>query len=630
MKKRIIYGIAFAYLIVGWIGLTHAQNESFHAYVHKDKIGVNERFQLVFEGKNLPLNTIEYPSLSGFNLIYGPNTSEQRSMTFSNNQAVTTSVFKHEFVLSPQRTGSFEIGSAQITVNGKTYKTDPITITVSKSASASASSSGQNDTGGVSKAELDRELRKKIFLRASVSKSTIYLGEQFTVSYRLYLDEQLFRERKIGREYNVEEPPEYEGFWPYPVNLKNQQASLEVVNGKKFYVQLIRRDVLIPQKAGEFKLSPNKISINVALPRQNSSRKRSDPNDPFSQFEEFFNSTVNRYRTYKHIMANPQLAINVKPLPSNYRPRDFSGYVGEIDLNVKMEKTEIETGEAATLRLQFKGRGNLHNLKAPEIDVPGVMEIYDPKVSEQIGTAGGSLNGYKTFDYLIIPRSPGEFEIPAINFSYFDDNKKQYQTINSDAIPIKVTGEAQEVTTNAGVVNKEDVMLIGEDIRYIQTSNIDLDEKGKSFAGSVGFWLLYSLPLFLFVGLYVWKNKRDEAAADVQGTRFRKATKLARKRLSAAKTHMEKKEEKAFYDEVVRTLWGYLSDKLSLRNAELSREHISEQLQEREVNPAYIERVTELLDTCEMALFAPTAISGGMEETYVQAIQLIADIEKEV
>ncbi|MEO0474115.1 MAG: BatD family protein, partial [Bacteroidota bacterium] len=325
--------------------------------------------------------------------------------------------------------------------------------------------------------------------------------------------------------------------------------------------------------------------------------------------------------------SNP-ITVNVRPLPAKNRPANFDGAVGTYEMAVRLDTLETETGEPVTLSIKISGKGNIKSIKEPRLNFPPDFELYDPKIADKSSKSGGVISGRKNFDYLIVPRNPGTYKLPVVEFAYFDINKRDYVNLSSDEFSLKVSGEATEAS--AAVIRSEDLELLAEDIRYIHLDSGELRDPSASFFGSAGFWGLYAAPFLLFIGLFVWKSRQDAAADDVVGTRMRKANKMARKRLSQAEALQKEGDSKGFYNEIVNALWGYLGNKLNMGQSQMSRESATAALAGRGVSEEKQQALIALVDQCEMALYAPSAVQGGMDATYQQAMTLITDLEKEI
>ena len=587
--------------------VTLAQN--FTAFVSKNKVAVNETFQVSFKLENAQSRNVNFPSLEDFQVLGGPNTST--SMQFINGQ--TTQSVTYSFYLRPVKTGKFTIGPATVNINNKELTTQSIAIEVVNAGSSSGGNqtqaSGQRQSGGTEKDQsLEKQLKEYIFLKALVSDREVYLGEQVTVTYKLY-------ERIRAMNLVPDELPSYEGFWVENIELKGAPATNEVIDGIQYQTRVIKKDILIPQRSGKLRIDPMTLNCVVQVQAQPQRRR--------SIFDSFFN----QYQNYQYTFANNPVTISVNALPTADKPASFTGMVGSFNLEVSLDKPQVETGDAITYRIKYTGKGNIKNISEPQLDFPPDFDVFDPKINESISKASGTISGFRSYDYLIVPRNPGEYKLPLVEFSYFDVSKGTYKTLTSQEYSVNVTGEAQRPEGTATNIRKEDMELIGQDIRFIKTSSSGFREKGSTFAGSIPFYLLYFSPLLLFAFVIFLRQKQLQAAGDVVGTRRKKASKMAQKRLSTAKKFMGEGNEKGFYNEVTRAVWGYLSDKLTINQSELSRENIREELLSREVDDALIGQLTDLLDTSEMALFAPSAATGGMQGTYEKALQIIEDLE---
>jgi hypothetical protein len=600
-------------ITLGLLLSSHLYGQEFTAYVSKSEVPLGEVFQVTFELKEGRGGQVSYPNFDGFQVRGGP--SFQQSVQMVNGQVNQS--LSYSFYLQGTRTGTFNIGAASVEVNGKTLRSEPVSVKITPARSSGSSSAGQASSsdddpneGQSRDQDINVQLRDNVFVRALVSDRNVYQGEQFTVSYKLYERVQTFDLRPEGN-------PSYEGFWVENIDLRNPPPKMEVVDGKQYRTYVIKKDILFAQRPGDLSVDPLQLSCVVRVQAARQRQQRS-----------IFDSFFGQYENYKYTFASAPVRIDVKPLPAG-RPAKFSGVVGDLDLDVTLDTTSVETGNPLTFKVVLSGRGNIKKLQAPNLQLPPDFEVYDPTVTEQISRDNGVLSGRRSFEYLIIPRNPGTYQLPPIQYSFFDPSTGRYRTLASPAYEIVVTGEPQQsssaVPSASGGTN--DLALLGQDIRFIHPSPGDLQPLGSSFLLSWTFALLYLLPILAMVGLWIVKRQQRQDRRDVAGVRRRKAAKMAKKRLSAAKKHLQANEEKAFYDEVVRALWDYLGNKFNLGQSELSRDSTAALLQAQGADQALVSRLHQLLDTCDMALFAPNAAPGGMAGTYDQTIELIADLE---
>lgn len=597
--KRIWVGICMLMLLLGQL-----KAQEFSAFLSKNKVTVGETFQVSFRLTNLQRQAIDYPDFKDFQVLGGPNVSQQVQMA----NGVTNQSITYSFYLRATAEGTYTIGAASTKIGGKQVSTRPLKVTVSK-GSAPANSSNPGTNARQSNQNLEAQIKDALFLRTLITKKDVYQGEQITVTYKLYNQIQPY-------ELELTKAPEYDGFWKENVKIQDAPQQVEVYNDEQYRTRVIYQDIVFPQRPGKLTIDPMELSCVIQV--QTQSRRRR------SIFDDFFPS----YQQYPYKFGGQKLAINVKPLPSN-KPADFSGLVGKLNMDMSLDKTETETGSPITVKVKLSGQGNMRKISEPQLEFPPDFEVYDPNVKESSSRNGGILGGSRTYEYLVIPANPGTFEIPPLTTSYFDPESETYKRVSSPAYTIKVVGEP--TGRGPGPTTKQEVSVLEEDIRYIETGGISSWEKSENKGENPGiFWGLYGLPFLLLILLAGYRQRQDARSADVVGTRRRKANKQALNRLKQAKTHLDAQEQKAFYNEVIRSIWGYLGDKLNMGQSEMSRENIRENLLKRQVSEQNVEVLKGILDTCEMALFAPSAVQQNMEETYKQAVSLISDIENEI
>lgn len=599
------------------IGMMSVQAQELKATVNPAKPVVGRPFQVSFQVSGAQASRLQAPDFGGLQLLGGPS-------TFANTQIINGQVsqsFSYSYTLRAPKAGTFTIGAATIEVGGESVSSKPISVEVGAAAAAAGNSGG--NAGAAGNAQTDEaiagdvmaQIKENVFLRALVSKSDVYQGEQLIVTYKLYT-----RAGLSGLDYA--ESPSFKNFWKEEFDPENVQFVQEAYKGQQYNTAIIKRAILFPQKSGELEINPLKLDTKVQVRTQTRRRRR-------SVFDDFFGN--GGVQEVPYTVSSGIVKIKSRPLPRDGKPADFTGAVGDFNLTVTLDNEEIQTGDAATFSVTLSGKGNIKALEMPKLEFPPDFEVYDPKVDDRSSASSGSISGTKSFDYLVIPRNPGAYKLPKVTFSYFDPVKKRYFTRESEVYSLNVEGEPMEGSV-PGItqLKKEDVELIGEDIRFIQTGETELKVRGVSFLASMGFASLYVLPFLLFGALLWYKTRQDRLAGDVAGTRSRKANSMAQKRLKAASEHMKKEDTRAFYGEVSRATWGFLSDKLNISQSELSRENIQERMQGHEVPAELLSRLTTLLDTCEMALFAPTAVTGGMESTYSEALSLISAIDNQL
>jgi hypothetical protein len=589
----------------------------------------NGNFQLSFTLENGNGNNLKPPSVSDFQVLGGPNTST--SMQWVNGN-VTQSI-TYTYILRPKNQGAFKIGKASIQVAGVTMESNELSVQVTAPVAAQQQQRRQQNpfdpfddpffNGGgqeeeqeqpqANTADLEKQLKDDVFIRLVVNKNSVYKGEMLTATYKLY-----FRQNLAGT--NVTKAPAFDGFWSQQVELDpNRKQAIETVNGKQYYAVDILKYNLYPQRAGALPVAGCEMNAVAQVQVRSNSR---------SFFGSFFGQVQQVPMTLKANAAT----VNVKELPDAGKPADFAGAVGTYKFETSLSNKEAKTDEPITYTLKISGTGNLKFVDAPALTFPEEFEVYDPKTKENISNGAAGMSGTKQYDYLLIPRQPGDYTIEAKTFSWFEPASAKYFTVKSPEFTVKVSGEpSKNVNANVAAtgVAKEEVSLVGQDIRYIKTSTPEF-KKGNSFFGSASFVAMYSAPFLLFLGLVVAKRRNEDLAADVIGTKRRRALKLAKKRLSLAAKHLAKSDKKSFYDEVSRATWGYLGDKLNIDMAELSKDNVEEKLLAKNAKAETISKLKSLLNTCELALYSPVGEGSEMKTNYDTAMNLMADLEDEV
>lgn len=585
----------------------YSQDASFTASVDKNRIAMGKQFEITFEltgtsgGKNF-----RPPSFNDFLVLSGPNQST--NMQFING-AVSSSV-SYGYVLQPRSEGKFTIGPATIDHGGKQLRTQPLAIEVTKGTPRPKQQARQADD-----ADLERQIGDNLFMRIMVDRTRIYQGEQLTATYKIYTRVNVVN-------YNVAKLPALTGFWSEDLEVPKQiQLTNEVINGKQFRVGVLKKIALFPQRHGTLRLDPMEVSCVVQVPM----RRRS--NDWFDQF--FNDPFFGNVRNVEYKVQNDPMTITVLPLPSANIPEGFNGAVGKFSMEAWLDKRQTKVNEPVTLKVKISGRGNLKLLEAPQIIIPPDIERYDPKISDNISNQGGKISGSRTFEYLLIPRHAGEQKIASFPFSFFDVDKKTYLTVRSPEFTLSVEKGAEISSAPIAGISKEDVKLLGEDIRFIKSGE-SLRKRGDTFLGSPTFYVFSISPIIAFVGFVFFIKRREKVLGDVVTLRNRKARKMAQKRLQEAKKYLHEKKKEEFYLEVSRALWGYVSDKLGLPPVDLSLEIVRVSLESRGVPSEAALKLTSTIEQCEFARFAPSQDSLQMDNVHNEAVDLISTIEEQL
>ena len=590
-----------------------AQNVSFEAQVDKNPVGVGEQFTLSLVlnnpgsggGKNLRL-----PDLSAFQILSGPSQSTSMQII---NSVVTSSVIT-TYILQAREAGKFTIGSASIEVGGNLLSTKAITMEVVRGQTQPSARSG-GGAGQTTAASSDN-----IFLRAVVDKARVVQGEQVNVSFRLYTRIPVIN-------YAVEKNPALTGFWSEDIETpKNITLSREVVNGKEYQVGTIRRMALFPTQAGSLEIAPMELQATI----QDRSQRVLDPFDAF--FRDPFGRNVNVR------VASVPLKISVEALPGG-APAEFRGAVGQFAMSATADKRTTRTNEPVSFKITISGTGNIKLLESPQIEVPPDFERYPPKVTDFIDRGQARISGSKTFEHLLIPRYPGLKVIQPLTFVYFDLGKREYVTLRSPQIELNVEQGTAPLSPLAGGGSREDVQVLSQDIRFIKITRPSFVRKGELPYASPLFLTLLVAPLLGFAGALVLARRRQALLQDQAGTRTRRAIKVAQRGLRQAEYLLHEKtgpkgepssiQRVRFYSEVSRALWKYLGDRLGIAQSDFSIDTAVQVLKNRSVEHGLIHAVRILLESCDMARFAPTSLElPAMQKTYDEAKRIIVELER--
>lgn len=588
--------------------------QSFTASVSKNPVTVGERFQVTFS-VNTDGTNFKAPDFKGLSVLSGPNQSQSIQII---NGAMNRSL-SFNYILYADKVGDYTINPATITIDGQAEKSNSIQIKVLPESDVQKQRRQQEEEQEKSLGNQALQiLKENIFVKLSVSKRDVYQGEQITATYKLFIHPEL----NIAQ-INPSKIPSFNGFWTQELNNETIKWERESVNGVVFNSAVIKQVVLFPQRSGKLTIDPYEFDVIARLKVQN--RRRS--NDPFSSFfdDPFFGGS---YRDFPYKPKSETSNINVKPLPPN-APASFAGAVGNLAMDAWLDKNSVKAGEPITLKVKISGRGNMKLIDALKVNFPPDFEVYDPKtIDNSILTAGG-VTGNVTFEYLVIPRNAGKYKIEPILFSYFDLSKNEFVTNSSAEFEINVDkGDFASSSNNVvSGVRKEEVQLIGKDIRFIKLNANDLRANRHSFIFSNMFWGLLILPLLLFFIIFFWLRKRKNLHSDILLFKNKRATKISKKRLAIAKKYMAKSEKDKFYEEINRALWGYLGDKLSMPNSELTKDKARLTLESLGVHEININEFLKTLDLAEYARYAPTSDGTGMEDIYKAAVKSITDLE---
>ncbi|MBN1271445.1 MAG: protein BatD [Candidatus Aminicenantes bacterium] len=558
------------------------------------------------------------PDLSAFADYLGSGSSQQFQII--NGQMSGTLSLSHHYVARVE--GRHTIPAISLDYKGKTYKTQPIDIEITKGSSPAPppgrkAAPPPSGTGGTLTPE--SELEGNLFLKAEVDKTTVYPNQPITLVYKIYT-----RVEVTGT--SIAESPRLLGFWSEELSVPQQpRTTEEIVDGKKFLVAEIKKSVLFPADTGEKVIDPLALDCEVRLRSERRSR------DVFDRFfdDDFFNNSLFGRRVRTRISSRP-IPIHVKPLPEAGRPESFGGIVGRYEMNVSLDKNQANVNDPVTMTVTFSGSGNIKMLPEPRILFPRELEVYDPKVSQNINRRVDAISGNKEFEYVFIPRNAGEYSIEPFTFSYFDPIQENYQTLTSPEFTIKAVNPSGTVSMIPGRSAPADVEFTGRDIRFIKKDLERLHRMGYRFHRSFWFIILLVLPAAAVGTAAVFRRKKDQMERDTAYARSRRASKVTRKGLNTAHKLMRPATQKEFYAEISRALLGYIADKLNMPAAGLMSEEAGQKLQERGVENDIVADVLEILGTCDFKRFAPASSRPeDLEDAYKKARRIIISLEKE-
>lgn len=577
-----------------------------------DVVVSGDQVRLVFTVNSQDIKDFRAPSIKGFDVLMGPSRSQQSSIQIINGKRTSNSSTAFTYILLAGSPGTYTIPAASVEVNGEKVFSNAISIKVlpqDQNSGNSGNNGGGSASSSRSQAAGSRISANDLFITATASKTTVHEQEAILLTYKVYTVVNL--RQLYGK------MPDLKGFHTQEVELPQQKTfTLEHYKGRNYNTTVWSQYVLFPQQTG--KLEIPSITFDGVVAQQTVS------DDPF---DAFFNG--GGYVEVKKKITTPKVVINVQPLPA--KPAGFSGAVGEFKLASSINATDVKTNDAVTIKLTLSGTGNMKLIGTLEVKFPQDFEIYDPKVTDDYKLTNSGLTGTKTFEYLAIPRHAGNFTIPAVEFTYFDLKSNSYKTLKTEAYNLKVAkgqGNADQVISD--FTNKESVKMLGKDIRFIKLGDSSLRPKGDFFFGTVGYYLCYLIPLLLFVVFAVIYRQKALENANVAKVKTKKANKVATRRMKLAGKLLAENKKNEFYDEVLKALWGYISDKLSIPVSQLSKDNIEAELTNYGVQEALIAEFIGVLNECEYARYAPGNENEAMDKVYSASVEVISKMENSI
>lgn len=570
------------------------------------EVAVGEQFRLTYTVNTQNVNGFRVGTIPAeLEVLMGPSMSSQSSFQMVNGHTSSSSSITYTYIICANKAGTYSIPAAHISVGGKTIASNQLRIKVSGTSRQGAQGQQGQGEGGLRPAG-SRISGSDLFIKVSANKRRVHEQEPILLTYKVYTLVDL-----TSLKGNM---PDLKGFHTQEVQLPQQKSyKIETVNGRPYRTVTWSQYVMFPQITG--KLEIPSITFDGIVIQQN---RDVDP------FEAFFNGGSGYVEVKKKIKA-PGLTIQVDPLPA--RPAGFSGGVGSFTISAQLNKTDIKANNPVTLRVIVSGRGNLKLIKKPEVKFPKDFDTYDAKVTDKTKLTSNGVEGNMVYDFLAVPRNQGKYEIPPIEFVYYDTEANAYKTVKTQAFTLNVAKGSGSASVSDYTGDAADDQL-NKDIRGIKTGDADVHDIGDFFFGSTAYWVAMCVLAAIFVSLFVVFRHRAIANANIDRMRGKKANKVATKRLKKANRLMLDSKASLFYDEVLRALWGYVGDKLSIPVEKLSRENISQRLAERSVGDETIALFIGALDECEFERYAPGDVKGNMSKTFEAAMTAIMRIEE--
>lgn len=602
MKK-----IAFLWIALSICQFALADDKITFTASAPETVVMNEQFRLSYVVNTQNVKDLRVPSIKDFEVLMGPSRSYSMQMI----NGATTETLTYTYILKASKEGTFTIPAATIKAKGNTLVSNEIEIKVlpadkqsSDKGDAKGSSGNRNSGQEISSSDL--------LITATASKTNVFEQEAILLTYKIYTAVEL-------RGFDNVKLPDFKGFHSQEVELPNDRKwGLEHYKGRNYQTTIYRQFVLFPQQTGKLIIESARFDASIA--------KAVHVDDPF---EAFFNGGGGYIEVKKQIIT-PKLTINSQALPAG-KPANFSGGVGEFNISSSISKSQLKANEAVTLKLVISGTGNFKLISTPEVKFPEDFEIYDPKIDNKFRLTNAGLSGNQVIEYLAIPRHDGVYKIPSVEFCYFDIKSHSYKTLATESYELQVEkgeGNMQQAVVN--YTNKEDLKILNEDIRYIKQNNVKLSSKGVFFFGSITYWLYYLIPGFIFIIFFLAYRKQIASNANAAKMRTKKANKVAVKRMKLAGKLLGQNKKEDFYDEVLKALWGYISDKLNIPLSKLSKDNIEEELHNYGVEDELINEFLNALNSCEFARFAPGNDNQAMDKVYSSSLDVIGKMENSI
>lgn len=598
--RRSIMDTLFVLLLLclPWGGRAAAQ--SFSVTPTSVDVSADEQFQITYSLQNIGMRDFQAPDLTDFFVVGGPNKSQSMQIV---NGSISSSV-SISYVLQPKRAGNFTIPAATvITDRRQTLRSEKVSVSVAKGRPQPrvAPPSSSSSSGGSGGGNVPASGNGKVWVAAIPDTSAVCVGQQITIIYRLYTGVDVAN-------YGIQTPPTFTGFWVEDITPTYQQTpGTTTWNNQQYRTLDLKKYALFPQRPGTLQIDPMEVQVIVRIP---------DPNAGGGFWGNMFytNQTLN--------LTTDPVKITVADLPQEGKPQNFTGAVGQYEINTLLGNPSVETNESIDLKVTISGTGNMKLIDLPTPAFPFSFEVYEPEVNEETFTQQDKVKGRKSYDYTLIPSEAGQQELPSIAFSFYNPETRSYQTVSTPPIPVTIRQGKTPVKTGANTEKPGTLMP--------QNPGMRLFAKNSRFFGSVAYYALSGLPVLLFLSATLLIRRRKQELSDPFALRQKQAQKVAIQRLAVAQTHLQQNNKRAFYDEVIRAIWGYLSDRVHIPASQLDKDNIAAILQQNGATKVALDQLLQVITYCEIALFAPAAEAGTMSATYENAKNAIAKVEEDL
>lgn len=578
-------------------------------------VAMGEPFRVEFQLNASPDDdSFQSPDFEGFDVIAGPAVSTGYSFSSINGSMTRSVSYTLTYVLMPQKEGNAQIGTATIKVDGTEYSTKPQPIEVVKESTDAAQPAQKGGDGEQARQSAGSKIAQDdILLRTIVSRTSVYKGEPLSVMFKLYV-----RVNVVG--FEDVKFPSFNGFWAQELDLSSQRTKRETYNGKVYDTQIAREFLLYPQQTGKLTIDPASLTAIAQVVTQS------------RNYDPFFGPGHEVYNVPRKIQSQ-KVTIDIKPLPAG-APAAFNGAVGHFEMTAKEPAAELAANSAATYSVRIAGRGNMTFVQAPKLELPSSFELYNVKTTESINTSAQGISGYRQFEYPFIARAEGSYAVAPIEFCYFDPDRHEYVTLKSEGLDLTVTpdtkgGDSGEVVIARNGMSKEEVRMLGRDIRFIKLGRPHLTENRRPFLFSGMYWALFAGIWIVFGGVYLMLRKRIAESQNTALIRGKRANKVAVQRFRTAKKYMEEQNRHAFYEEMLRALWGYMGDKFNIPVSNLTKENVREELHKRGIREEESQRFAAIITLCDEAQYSPMA-SARMTDVYAEGVDFISRIESAI